>query len=227
MLRDELVAVRYHDHHSKDWKKSVIYLKMCSILCVSSLWHSEEDAFVNIVTEILGKYLIWTPFSVQVLSSRSEDGMISTDPYPTSLQGWHVLLPSSKRWDQWILWSFTSRNLTFPKLQGRTLINIDTPGEDIIRFLSLEDGREAQVVRDVGDVTWKSLRPLEAWPLKDLRVALGKKIIHLESTRRSCTLNPESYTTWTCGCKNFDSKNIEFHSVRIESTNRSERSWSQ
>ena len=209
-MRDEVVAARYHDRHNKDWKKTVIYFKMCSILCVSSLWHSEEDAFVNIVTEKIAKYLIWTPCRVHDLPSRSEGGMISTGPYLTSfLQGWHVLLSSAKKWGKWILWSFKGgdsacRNPTSPKLQGRTLVNIDTPGEDIISFLSLGDGRERHKSWRIWETLRKKSRRLrkemETWTLEDLRSALGKKKkSHLKSTRRSYTLNPESYTTLRTG----------------------------
>ena len=133
---------------------------MCSILCVSSLWHSEEDAFVNIVTEIIAKYLIWTPFRVHDLSSRSEGGMNSTDPYltiiPSGMTCSPPFLDKMVSVDQ--LWFFHGRRQRFPKShvcqnhrKGHWSISIPPESTSYHSFhLRMERERESQVVKRCG-----------------------------------------------------------------------------
>ena len=179
---------------------------MCSILCISSLWRSEEDAFVNIVTEIVAKYLIWFPFRVHDLPSWSEDGMVSTGPYLTSfLQGWHVSLSSAKKWGKVDPVIFLGRRQRVPKSHVSKITGKDVGQYRYSRrghhIISFDWGWERE--RHKSWRIWETLRKkprrlrkeMKTWTLEDLRSALEKKNSHLKSTRRSCTLNPESYTT--------------------------------
>ena len=211
---------------------------MCSILCVSSLWHSEEGAFVKIVTEKIAKYLIWTPFRVHDLSSRSEGGMISTGPYLTSfLQGWHVLLFSSLLRKSGVSGSCDlSREETarpeIPRLQnyreGRWSISI-LPDRTSYHSFRLGMGerdtsREGYGRRCVKNLGVSVDGNVDSWGSEE---RAGEKKTVISKARGDRVLWILNHIQRYVRIKKFWFKNIEFHSVRIETTNSSEWSWSQ